>query len=87
MVMDRSGLGHTLSPLERDGFIKLAVGDKDARSRQVVLTARGRALQRKAVAAWAQAQQRFADVVGSGEAARLQATLLSIAHDERLGDK
>lgn len=85
MVMDRSGLGHTLHPLQRDGFIVLSVDVRDARSRQVALTARGKALQRKAAALWARAQKRFADVVGSGEAAKLQATLLAIAHDECLG--
>jgi len=37
MVMDRSGLGHTLGPLERDGLITLAVHSEDARARNVVL--------------------------------------------------
>jgi DNA-binding MarR family transcriptional regulator len=85
MVMDRSGLGHTLHPLQRDGLIALAVNDRDARSRQVVLTVRGKARQQKAVALWSRAQRQFAEVVGPGDAAKLQATLLSIAHDERLG--
>jgi DNA-binding MarR family transcriptional regulator len=84
MVMDRSGLGHTLGPLERDGLLALAVNGKDARSRHVVLTVRGKALQRKAHALWEKAQQRFSNVVGAQEMARLQATLLSIAHDDRL---
>jgi DNA-binding MarR family transcriptional regulator len=85
MVMDRSGLTHTLHPLQRDGFIALAVHSRDARSRQVLLTIRGKALQRKAAALWAKAQKKFAGVVGVREAARLQRTLLSIAHDDRLG--
>jgi DNA-binding MarR family transcriptional regulator len=85
MVMDRSGLGHTLHPLQRDGLIALAVDHRDARSRQVVLTVRGKARQQKAAALWSRAQKQFAEVVGPGETAKLQATLLSIAHDDRLG--
>jgi DNA-binding MarR family transcriptional regulator len=85
MVMDRSGLTHTLHPLQRDGFIALAVNGRDARSRQVLLTVRGKALQQKAAALWSKAQKKFVEVVGVREAARLQETLLSIAHDERLG--
>lgn len=85
MVMERSGLGHTLDPLERDGYIALAVNAKDARSRQVVLTVRGKAVQAKARKLWLQAQEKIAEVVGENEAKKLQATLLSIAHDDRLG--
>jgi DNA-binding MarR family transcriptional regulator len=85
MVMERSGLGHTLDPLERDGYVALAVNAQDARSRHVVLTVRGKALQAKARKLWLQAQEKFAEVVGESEAKKLQATLLSIAHDDRLG--
>jgi DNA-binding MarR family transcriptional regulator len=85
MVMERSGLGHTLDPLERDGYIALAVSAQDARSRQVVLTVRGKVIQAKARKLWMQAQEKFAEVVGDTEAKKLQATLLSIAHDDRLG--
>ncbi len=85
MVMDRSGLGHTLGPLERDGFIALVMNDKDARSRHVVLTLRGQALQKKARSLWARAQKQFTDAIGIREAKILQAALLSIAHDDRLG--
>jgi DNA-binding MarR family transcriptional regulator len=84
MVMDRSGLSHTLGPLERDGFIALAVNGKDTRSRHVVLTVRGKALQKKACALWEKVQQRFTDAIGAREVSRLQAALLSIAHDDRL---
>src|ERR1700692_1350648 len=41
--LDGSALGHNLRPLERDGFIALAAGDDDRRTRRVVLTATGRA--------------------------------------------
>ena len=84
MVMDRSGLGHTLGPLERDGLITLAVDSEDARARNVVLTVKGKALQRQATIFWARAQKQFSDTFGTRQAAELHSTLLAIAHDERL---
>jgi DNA-binding MarR family transcriptional regulator len=84
MVMDRSGLGHTLGPLERDGLITLAVDSHDARARNVVLTVKGKALQRQATISWRHAQKQFADTFGTRQAAELHATLLAIAHDKRL---
>jgi DNA-binding MarR family transcriptional regulator len=84
MVMDRSGLGHTLRPLERDGYLVLIQNKEDGRQRGVVLTAAGRTSHKKATILWEKAQQRFLDVVGRDEKASLQARLLAIAHDERL---
>jgi DNA-binding MarR family transcriptional regulator len=84
MVMDRSGLGHTLRPLERDGYVALVQNRADGRQRSVVLTEQGRRLQKKATGLWERAQQRFLEVVGRDEKASLQAKLLAIAHDERL---
>jgi len=87
MVMDRSGLGHTLRPLERDGYVALVQDKADGRQRSVVLTEPGRRLQKKATALWEQAQQRFVEVVGRDEKAGLQTKLLAIAHDERLAHR
>lgn len=84
MVMDRSGLGHTLRPLERDGYVVLVQNKEDGRQRSVALTASGRIQHRKATALWEKAQQRFVDVVGGDERTSLQTRLLAIAHDERL---
>jgi DNA-binding MarR family transcriptional regulator len=84
MVMDRSGLGHTLGPLERDGLITLAEDSEDARARNVVLTLKGRALQGQATIFWARAQKQFSDIFGTRQAAEFHSTLLAIAHDERL---
>jgi DNA-binding MarR family transcriptional regulator len=84
MVMDRSGLGRTLGPLERDGLITLAVDGEDGRARNVVLTAKGKARQRQATIFWARAQERFSDIFGTRQAAALRSTLLTIAYDERL---
>jgi DNA-binding MarR family transcriptional regulator len=85
LVMDRSSLGHTLRPLERDGLVALEVGEADRRQRLVVLTAPGRRRFLQARTLWQQAQERFIDIFGAAEAAALRATLLGIAHEERLG--
>jgi DNA-binding MarR family transcriptional regulator len=84
LVLDRSALGHNLRPLERDGLVTLVAGDNDRRMRRVVLTAPGRAKFAQARQAWKLAQNRFNDVFGESAAAKLRATLLRIARDERL---
>ena len=84
MVMDRSGLGHTLRPLERDGYIVLVQNKEDGRQRSVVLTEAGRKLHQKAKALWEKAQRRFVEVVGQDERTSLHAKLLAIAHNEQL---
>jgi DNA-binding MarR family transcriptional regulator len=84
MVMDRSGLGHGLRPLERDGLIALVEGDSDRRRRHIVLSAKGKRLLRKARGHWRRAEQRFARVLGAAAVADLQARLSAIAHDARL---
>lgn len=84
LVTDRSGLGHTLRPLERDGLIALLEGADDRRRRNVVLTAQGKAKLREALPLWKKAQDRFLAIFGELAGERLRATLLDIAHDERL---
>ena len=84
MVMDRSGLGHTLRPLERDGYIVLVQNKEDGRQRSVVLTEAGRKLHQKAKALWEKAQRRFVEVVGQDERTSWHAKLLAIAHNEQL---
>jgi DNA-binding MarR family transcriptional regulator len=85
LVMDRSALGHTLRPLERDGLLEVQQAEDDRRQRRVVLTAQGQAVLRRARPLWHKAQDRFCEVLGKQEATLLRATLLGIAADERLG--
>ena len=87
LVMDRSALGHTLRPLERDGLLALQHGESDRRQRQVVLTRKGQALVARAQPLWQRAQDRFCEVFGEAEAALLRITLLDIAADERLSSR
>jgi DNA-binding MarR family transcriptional regulator len=83
LVMERSALGHTLRPLERDGLIALQPGE-DRRQRYVVMTAKGKAKCKDGIRLWQTAQRRFEEVFGRSEAAALRATLLGIACQERL---
>jgi DNA-binding MarR family transcriptional regulator len=85
LVMDRSALGHNLRPLAREGLVALQEGTEDRRRRHVGLTLRGRAKVREALRLWEKAQARFNAVFGESRAAKLRATLLEIAFDERLG--
>jgi DNA-binding MarR family transcriptional regulator len=84
LATDRSSLGHNLRPLERDGFIVLREGAADRRRRHIALTSKGRTKGREALRLWQVAQDRFEHVFGRSEAAALRATLLGIAHHERL---
>lgn len=85
LVLDRSGLGHSLRPLERDGLIRLQKSSQDRRRTHVVLTDEGRRRYEAAFPLWQGAQRAFASAVGRAEADGLRASLLAIAHDGRLG--
>ena len=82
LVMDRSGLGHTLRPLERDGLIRLEKSTVDRRVTRVVLTPLGRRRFDEAFPLWQRAQRTFAATRGKDDADELRSTLLAIAHDE-----
>jgi len=84
LVTDRSAVGHNLRPLERDGLVALREGDDDRRRRHVVLTPAGQIRLRDALPRWQAAQDHFLAVFGDAAGAALRATLLGIAHDDRL---
>ena len=84
LVMDRSSLGHNLQPLLRDGLVVVKESAMDRRRRHVALTAQGRAKMKVAVKLWNEAETRFRAVFGASRAAKLRATLLEIARDDRL---
>jgi len=83
LVIERSALGHTLRPLERDGLIVLQEGE-DRRQRHVVLTPKGKAKCREGVRAWQTAQERFEEVLGRSAASALRSMLLGVAYNDRL---
>jgi DNA-binding MarR family transcriptional regulator len=84
LVLDRSGLGHSLRPLQRDGLIRLDKGTNDRRSTHVVLTPDGRRRYKRAFPRWQQAQDRVAAIVGQSAANELRSQLIDIAADDRL---
>ena len=84
LVLDRSGLGHSLRPLEREGLIRLEKSGADRRRTLVVLTDQGRERYDYAFTLWQKAQDRFASVVGEAQANELRQRLLEIALDDRL---
>jgi DNA-binding MarR family transcriptional regulator len=84
LVLDRSGLGHSLRPLQRDGLIRLEKGTDDRRSTHVVLTDEGRRRFKRAFPLWQQAQDRVAAVLGQPAARQLCSQLIDIAADDRL---
>ena len=77
--MDRSTLGHSLRPLERDRLIQLTAGEEDRRSRRVFLTSAGKAKFTEAIAFWRKAQEYFESTYGSESAARLRNVLNDLA--------
>lgn len=79
LVMDRSALGHTLKPLERDGLVALVPNPADRRSRLVTLTEAGWAKLAESRRLWSEAQSRFEATFGAGKAIELRRTLDAIA--------
>jgi DNA-binding MarR family transcriptional regulator len=84
LVMDRSALGHTLRPLERDRLVRLEPGANDRRQRYIVLTAKGRTKMQTAESLWERTQRQFETTVGKTKAADLRDLLAGIAAIETL---
>jgi DNA-binding MarR family transcriptional regulator len=85
LVLDRSTLGQNLRPLERDNFLTLLTDPRDRRVRLIALTKPGIAKYNEARSYWATAQERFEEVFGKEEAAKLRSALLAIAYSSELG--
>jgi DNA-binding MarR family transcriptional regulator len=84
LVVDRSGLGHSLRPLVRDGLIRLQENTLDRRSTHIVITERGRERYQDAADLWQTAQNQYTSAVGETNAVDLRQRLLRIAHSEHL---
>ena len=82
LVMDRTTLGRNIRPLQRGGLITAAVGAQDRRSRQLQLTARGRARIGQARKGWIKAQADFEAAFGTDRAAVLRGLLQSVSARE-----
>jgi len=78
MVMDRTTLGRTVKPLERERLIEITEGRSDRRRKVLTLTDAGKARLRLAADAWAQAQDGFEAEYGRGAAKTLREMLLAV---------
>jgi DNA-binding MarR family transcriptional regulator len=74
MEMDRTTLTRSLKPLAETGLVEIAPG-KDARSRIVSITDRGREAWSQARELWRRAQDEVNRALGSDHVAALHATL------------
>lgn len=84
LVLDRSGLGHSLRPLQRDGLIRLDKDPADRRSVNITLTEEGRLRYEQAFVLWRSAQDRIAAMLGTSVADALRDQLNGVAEYDRL---
>ena len=82
LVMDRTTLGRTMLPLERDGLITIKDGTLDRRSKELYLTRAGVARLRVAVKLWSEAQMQFEAAFGRERASSLRNELRALASSE-----
>lgn len=82
LVMDRTTLGRTMLPLERDGLIVVESAAADRRSKELRLTQAGATRLRAALRHWHHAQQRFEAAFGAGRASSLRDELRAIVASE-----
>lgn len=74
MGMDRTTLTRNIRPLIRAGWIELTAGD-DRRQRAIALTPEGKAIFRRGVPLWRQAESELRATVGSEAIVQLQGLL------------
>jgi len=75
LVMDRTTLGRTMLPLERDGLIAIKDGILDRRSKELALTKAGTERLQRAAKLWIEAQKVFTERFGARRAADLRGLL------------
>jgi len=79
LVMDRTTLGRTMLPLERDGLIRIEDGVADRRSKQLTLTQAGASRLQLANRLWTEAQAEFERAFGADRASHLRILLGDVA--------
>lgn len=84
LTMERSALGQTLRPLERDGLIDLGHDKHDARRRPVRLTEAGTETVVSGRCYWAAAHEKFENFFGENQLVALRKTLREIAESPQL---
>jgi DNA-binding MarR family transcriptional regulator len=82
LVMDRTTLGRTMLPLERDGLISIEDGTLDRRSKELKLTKAGVERLRVARRLWSAAQIQFEAGFGGERASTLRNELRALASSD-----
>src|SRR5437763_2385513 len=82
LVMDRTTLGRTMLPLERDGLIVINDETSDRRSKELAITKAGAELLRRAAGRWADAQEAFEETFGAKRAVALRELLSEVVSCE-----
>ena len=78
LAMDRTTLTAALKPLERRGFVKIAVDQEDRRNRRLSLTAPARALLTKALPVWKSTHNQLDKEIAPHSPSELRATLRAL---------
>jgi DNA-binding MarR family transcriptional regulator len=79
LLMDRTTMGRSIVPLEREGLIRVVPGRSDRRSKELQLTEAGIKRVKAAYKGWKQAQAQFASVFGEARAAGLRELLRAVS--------
>jgi DNA-binding MarR family transcriptional regulator len=82
LVMDRTTLGRTMLPLERDGLIAIRDGILDRRSKELAVTKAGTERLQRAAKRWVEAQKEFEERFGPTRAADLRGLLSEVVSCE-----
>ena len=75
LIMDRTTLGRTMLPLERDGLIAIKEGILDRRSKELGVTKAGTERLQRAAKLWVEAQKEFEERFGARRAVDLRSLL------------
>ena len=78
LVMDRTTLGRTMLPLERDGLIAITDGTVDRRSKELAVTKTGAERLQRAAKRWVEAQKEFEKRFDARRAADLRGLLSAV---------
>jgi DNA-binding MarR family transcriptional regulator len=84
LAMDRTTLTAALKPLQRAGWVEVAVDPADARSRRMELTAAGREVVRLALPVWRQTHAELAQDHPTFELDQIRASLGQLSASSRL---
>jgi DNA-binding MarR family transcriptional regulator len=79
LAMDRTTLTANLKPLERRGLVKVAVDEKDRRSRRMTLTPAGRKLLVAAFPIWKRTEEEIESLLGRSSPDRLRDDLRALS--------